>query len=79
MAGRNLHLQVADEVKAWLLAQNEHPEWGARPLRRIIQKNIREPMADFLLEEDPQADTTIKVLLQDGRLTFEADPLMVNK
>jgi ATP-dependent Clp protease ATP-binding subunit ClpC len=79
MAGRNLHLQVADEVKTWLLAQNEHPEWGARPLRRIIQKNIREPMADFLLEEDPQADTTIKVLLQDGRLAFEANPLMVNK
>jgi ATP-dependent Clp protease ATP-binding subunit ClpC len=71
MATRDLNLEVADTVKAWLLAQNDHPEWGARPLRRIIQKHIREPMADFLLKEDPPAGTTVRVRVKKKQLIFE--------
>jgi ATP-dependent Clp protease ATP-binding subunit ClpC len=64
LAGRGLQLKISETAKTWLLAQNDHPEWGARPLRRIIQKHVREPMADFLLEEDPLPGTTIKVQKQ---------------
>ncbi|MBN1994076.1 MAG: ATP-dependent Clp protease ATP-binding subunit [Anaerolineae bacterium] len=71
MATRNLKLELADKVKPWLLAQNDHPEWGARPLRRIIEKNIREPMADFLLKEDPQAGTTVKIQVRGKKLVFK--------
>lgn len=71
MASRKLRLELAEEAKTWLLAQNDHPEWGARPLRRIIQKHIREPMADFLLQQEPLAGTTIKVDVQNGQLSFE--------
>jgi ATP-dependent Clp protease ATP-binding subunit ClpC len=61
LAGRGLDLDISDPAKTWLLAQNDHPEWGARPLRRIIQKHVREPMADFLLQEDPPPGVTIKI------------------
>ncbi len=71
VAGRNLSLKVTDDVKTWLLAQNEHPEWGARPLRRLIQKHIREPLADFLLKEDPQPGTLLKVQRKGDRLIFK--------
>lgn len=71
VAGRNLYLELAEEAKTWLLAQNDHPEWGARPLRRLLQKYIREPMADYLLNENPPAGTRVKVQLQDGQLAFE--------
>ena len=71
LAGRDLTLRVSDGAKTWLLAQNDHPEWGARPLRRIIQKHIREPMADFLLEEDPPPATIIKVTRRGKNLKFE--------
>lgn len=71
VAGRNLYLELAEEAKTWLLAQNDHPEWGARPLRRLLQKYIREPMADYLLLENPPAGTRVKVQLQDGQLAFE--------
>jgi ATP-dependent Clp protease ATP-binding subunit ClpA len=71
MATRDIHLDMTTRAKTWLLAQNDHPEWGARPLRRIIQKHIREPMADFLLKEDPQAGTTVTVRVKKKELFFE--------
>jgi ATP-dependent Clp protease ATP-binding subunit ClpB len=70
MAGRDMNLKVSEAAKTWLLAQNEHPEWGARPLRRIIQKHVREPMADFLLEEDPPPGTTVKIQKKGKKLNF---------
>jgi len=49
VAERGLTLEVSQAARTWLLAQNEHPEWGARPLRRIIQRHLREPLAEILL------------------------------
>jgi ATP-dependent Clp protease ATP-binding subunit ClpA len=70
MAGQKLDLEVTKKAKGWLLDQNEHPEWGARPLRRLIQKHIREPMADYLLRESPPPGTVVKVDERGGKLKF---------
>ncbi|UCC62896.1 MAG: ATP-dependent Clp protease ATP-binding subunit [Anaerolineae bacterium] len=70
-AGRGLNLKVTDAARTWLLAQTEHPEWGARPLRRIIQRHIREPLADYLLAHDPPPGTTVRVDGEQDGLTFE--------
>jgi ATP-dependent Clp protease ATP-binding subunit ClpC len=40
-------------ARQWLLDQNDEPEFGARPLRRIIARHLREPLADFLLSSPP--------------------------
>jgi ATP-dependent Clp protease ATP-binding subunit ClpA len=61
VAERGLTLEVSQAARTWLLAQNEHPEWGARPLRRIIQRHLREPLADYLLAADPKPGTTVRV------------------
>ena len=58
---RGLKLQVTELAKAWLLAQNDHPEWGARPLRRIIERHVRQPMADALLAADVKPGAVVKV------------------
>ena len=58
---RGLTLEFTDAAKRWMLAQNEHPEYGARPLRRIIRRNVREPLADFFLKENPQAGAIVKI------------------
>ena len=68
---RGLTLEFTPEAKAWMLAQNEHPEWGARPLRRIIQRNVRERLADYLLRENPQPGTTVKIDANTHGLTFD--------
>jgi ATP-dependent Clp protease ATP-binding subunit ClpA len=73
LAGQELQLQLTEAAKSWLLAQNEHPEWGARPLRRIIQKHIREPIADFILTEELQPGTTINIKIKGKKLSFEIE------
>jgi ATP-dependent Clp protease ATP-binding subunit ClpA len=57
---RGIGLEVTPAAREWLLAQNDHPEWGARPLRRILQRNVREKLADYLLTlEAPPARVVV--------------------
>jgi ATP-dependent Clp protease ATP-binding subunit ClpC len=67
LATRGLSLELTEAAKSWLLAQNTHPEWGARPLRRIIRRHLREPMADYLLTQAPAQGTIVRVdCVEDG-------------
>lgn len=74
LAARELDLAVGPEAKTWLLAQNEHPEWGARPLRRIIQRHIREPIAELMLRQNIPPGTTIELEVKDGNLELVPKP-----
>ncbi len=58
-ANQGIELVVTDDAKEWLLAQNNQPQFGARPLRRIIGRYLREPLADFLLSQPRDADRQI--------------------
>jgi ATP-dependent Clp protease ATP-binding subunit ClpC len=69
-AERGLTLEFSEGAQAWMLAQNHEPEFGARPLRRIIRRSVREPLADFLLRSNPPPGTTVRI---DG--TPDADAL----
>ena len=72
LAARGVSLQVSEDARTWMLAQNDHPEWGARPLRRIIRRYLREPLADYLLAADPGPGATVQVDAGEQGLTFEA-------
>ncbi|PIE81227.1 MAG: hypothetical protein CSA11_05505 [Chloroflexi bacterium] len=75
---QGIELELTHEAKWWLLAQNDQPEFGARPLRRIIARHLREPLADFLLREGSQPTpghtTTIIVDTQNSGLDFDIKP-----
>ncbi len=71
LALRQLRLEVDQAARTWLLAQNTQPEWGARPLRRILQKHLREPLADYLLAHDPAPGTVVRMHLQNGHPVFD--------
>ena len=58
---RGLELSFTDSAVAYLLSLNEQPEYGARPLKRIIRRFLREPLADFLLKANPPAGTEVKI------------------
>ena len=70
LAAQGVTLELSDATKVWMLAQNDHPEWGARPLRRIIQKNLREPLADWLLNAAPPKGAKVAVDAGESGLTF---------
>jgi ATP-dependent Clp protease ATP-binding subunit ClpC len=69
---RGVSLDVSQDAYTWMLAQNDHPEWGARPLRRIIRRYLREPLADYLLAADPKAGTAVRVDVDEKGLAFQA-------
>jgi ATP-dependent Clp protease ATP-binding subunit ClpC len=72
-ASRGLHLEVSEAAKDWMLARvaEDHPEWGARPLRRILRRFLREPLADFLLATDAPASARVYVDKGPDGLTFQ--------
>ena len=61
-AGQGIELVLTPEAKTWLLAQNDQPQFGARPLRRIIGRFLREPLADFLLSEARRDEQTLVIV-----------------
>jgi ATP-dependent Clp protease ATP-binding subunit ClpC len=71
---QGIQLQVSGDAKSWMLAQNDQPEFGARPLRRIISKHLREPLADFLLSQESDRQMKIDVRRGEDGLQFELLP-----
>lgn len=65
-AERGLTLEFTSASEVWMLAQNDEPQYGARPLRRIIRRFVREPLADFLLKTNPPAGTVVRVDVPEG-------------
>ncbi|MDH3913155.1 MAG: AAA family ATPase, partial [Rhodospirillales bacterium] len=49
LADRNVVIELTDEARAWLAAKGYDPQFGARPLSRVIQENIKKPLAEELL------------------------------
>jgi ATP-dependent Clp protease ATP-binding subunit ClpA len=70
---QGMELDVTFEAKQWMLAQNDQPQFGARPLRRIISRHLREPLADFLLSQKRESGPLqIMVDADASGLRFEA-------
>lgn len=72
---RGLELSFTDGAVAYLLSLNDEPEYGARPLKRIIQRYLRQPLADFLLRSNPPAGTEVRISTsrkKDSNLKFSA-------
>jgi ATP-dependent Clp protease ATP-binding subunit ClpA len=66
---RGISLEITPAAREWILAQNDHPEWGARPLRRILQRSVRERLADYLLTLD-QPPSKVVVDAEGGNLVY---------
>jgi ATP-dependent Clp protease ATP-binding subunit ClpA len=70
LEAQGVSLDISEAARDWLLRQNDHPEWGARPLRRIIQKFLREPLADWMLAAAPKPGARVAVDAGEGSLKF---------
>jgi ATP-dependent Clp protease ATP-binding subunit ClpB len=68
IADRGLDLDVDEAAKRRLAEIGYDPAFGARPLKRVIQKNVLDPLAAGLLEGRFEAGDTVRVLHADGGL-----------
>ena len=71
LAERRLSLELTDAAKEALAEAGWDPAYGARPLKRAIQRLVENPLALRLLEGDFADGDTIRVDAQDGELVFE--------
>jgi ATP-dependent Clp protease ATP-binding subunit ClpB len=69
MADRRLTLTVTDAAMAQLAHDGYDPSFGARPLKRVIQREISDPAAVLILEGKVGDGDTITVDVIDGRVT----------
>ena len=67
---RHLTLELSDTATEWLANKGYDPAYGARPLKRVIQKHVQDPLAEKILSGDVLDGQTIKVDVADGELSF---------
>ena len=60
-------LELTDEAKEFLSEKGYDPQFGARPLNRAIQKYIEDPLAEFILGEQPTEGTHFQAVLNDEK------------
>ncbi|AGL18639.1 ATP-dependent Clp protease ATP-binding subunit [Actinoplanes sp. N902-109] len=69
---QDIALDVSTEAVDWLAERGFQPEYGARPLRRTIQRELDNPLSRMLLAADLAPGQTVHVGVADGRLTLTA-------
>jgi ATP-dependent Clp protease ATP-binding subunit ClpB len=69
---KKLGLQVEGEALDWLAGVGYDPVYGARPLKRAIQRELETPIAKAILAGTFPAGSTIAVAVENGRLAFHA-------
>jgi ATP-dependent Clp protease ATP-binding subunit ClpC len=65
-----LTLDVSEDAKAWLGNKGYDPDYGARPLRRVIQNEVEDVLSDGLLNGRFAPGSVVQIGLVDGALTF---------
>src|SRR5579884_1683659 len=71
LAERHIELELTDAAKETLAEAGWDPAYGARPLKRAIQRLVENPLALRLLEGDFADGDTIRVDAEDGEIRFE--------
>jgi len=67
---KGIEIEVDDAVKQWLIKEGYEPLYGARPMRRAIQRAIGDPLSDELIRGRFKECRKVKVVLRDGAPAF---------
>ena len=70
VAERGISLEINEEAKAWLAHRGYDPVYGARPLRRAIQRYVENPISTKILQGEFKEGDTIAISLQEDSLSF---------
>ena len=71
LADRNITIELTDDAADWLAKNGFDELYGARPLGRVIQENIKKPLADDILFGRLTRGGHVKVELKDGKIVFD--------
>ena len=74
LAERQVAISLLPEARAWLAVKGCDEVYGARPLARVVQTEVRNPLTDELLFGRLEGGGTVRIGLRDDALTFEYEP-----
>jgi ATP-dependent Clp protease ATP-binding subunit ClpB len=73
LSDRRLEVELTDAAKSLLAEEGYDPAYGARPLKRVIQREMQDPLALRLLQGEVGEGDLVRVDARDGRLIFERE------
>ena len=73
LAHFEVKLDASEEAKKLLIDHGSDMEYGARPLRRTIQKEVEDPISELILQEGLEKKKVLHMDAKDGKLTFHAE------
>jgi ATP-dependent Clp protease ATP-binding subunit ClpB len=68
LADRKIRLTLADDARGWLADKGYDPAYGARPLKRVIQKHVQDPLAEMILAGKVKDGETVPIAIGVGGL-----------
>jgi ATP-dependent Clp protease ATP-binding subunit ClpA len=71
LAERHVAITLTPEARAWLAAKGYDPVYGARPLARMVQKFVRDPLTDEILFGKLEGGGTVTIGTANDALTFQ--------
>ena len=71
LAERRVAITLQPEARQWLAEKGYDPIYGARPLARVIQTEVRDPLTDEILFSRLEQGGTVTIGIADGKLTFD--------
>ena len=71
LAGRKVTLAISPEARNWLAKKGHDPRYGARPLTRVIQTEIKDQLTDEILFGKLEKGGEVFLGIEDGKLKFD--------
>ena len=71
LVSQDLVLKIDDKAKKWLLKKGFDSKFGARPMRRTLEKYIQNPLSEMIIQEKIKNGDTISVSANDFGLEFK--------
>jgi len=73
LENRNIKIEVDNEVRQYILDNSYDPTYGARPMKRFVEKQIGTALSRYILRGDIDSNAIVKVTLENGVLSFQFD------
>ncbi|MFN3624639.1 MAG: ATP-dependent chaperone ClpB [Hyphomicrobium sp.] len=75
LADRKIKVDLDDAARTWLANRGYDPAYGARPLKRVIQRHVQDPLAEQILAGRIKDGDTVKIGVRDGDLVLNGEPV----
>jgi ATP-dependent Clp protease ATP-binding subunit ClpB len=76
LADRKVTLHLDDAARTWLANQGYDPAYGARPLKRVIQRNVQDPLAEAILAGRVRDGEKVEVTVSGGKLAINGQEVV---